>query len=279
MKTDNSYPNPNPIDKQPVAPDEQPIKPAQTITYTVPTEIVELPSKGLYYPTNHPLSSGTIEIRSMTAKDEDILTTTSFIQQGVVLDKLLQSIIVTDFDYGTIMNGDKTAVLMAARVTAYGPEYDIEVTTPSGEVRKEQINLGEMDYKELDPEFIPKHENRFKVTLPQSRAVVEIKALTHADEKVVERSIKRLKKPNAPDPTMSTRLKQHILSVNGDGKFTAINNFVENGLSLRDSKALKGFIKRITPDVDTSLEFYDDDTNEPFRIDFPFNTSFFWPDS
>ena len=60
-----------------------------------PTEVIELPSKGLLYPESNPLSSGKLEMKYMTAKEEDILSNQSYIQKGTVLDKLLESLITT----------------------------------------------------------------------------------------------------------------------------------------------------------------------------------------
>ncbi len=64
--------------------------------FKLPTETIELPSKGLLYASDNPLSSGTIEMKYMTAKEEDILTNQNYIKNGTVIDKLLQSLIVTE---------------------------------------------------------------------------------------------------------------------------------------------------------------------------------------
>ena len=93
--------------------------------FQFPTEVVDLPSKGLLYPKDSPLSSGTIEMKYMTAKEEDILTNVNYIQKGIVIDKLLQSLIVTEVDYNEILIGDKNAILVAARILGYGKEYSI----------------------------------------------------------------------------------------------------------------------------------------------------------
>ena len=77
----------------------------------LPTEKVSLPSKGLLYPKESPLSSGEIEMKYMTAKEEDILTNSNFIKNGTVIDKLLQSMIVTPINYDELLVGDKNAIL------------------------------------------------------------------------------------------------------------------------------------------------------------------------
>ncbi len=54
----------------------------------IPTEVVDLPSQGLVYPESSPLSSGKIEMKYMTAREEDILTNQNYISNGTVIDKL-----------------------------------------------------------------------------------------------------------------------------------------------------------------------------------------------
>ena len=91
--------------------------------FKIPTEMVELPSKGLLYPEGHPLAEGKIEMKYMTAREEDILTNQNYIRQGIVIDKLLQSLIMTKFDYNDLLIGDKDAIMMAARILGYGKDY------------------------------------------------------------------------------------------------------------------------------------------------------------
>ena len=85
-----------------------------------PTETIDLPSGGKLYPQDSPLSSGKIEIKYMTAKEEDILTSANLIKKGVVIDRLLDSIIVTEgVGIDDLILGDKNAIMVAARILAY----------------------------------------------------------------------------------------------------------------------------------------------------------------
>ena len=94
--------------------------------HTFPSEEVTLPSKGLLYPEGHPLKKGVIEMKYMSAKEEDILTNPNLIKNGTVIDKLLKSLIVTPIDYNNLLLGDKNAVLVAARILGYGKDYTFE---------------------------------------------------------------------------------------------------------------------------------------------------------
>ena len=97
--------------------------------YKFPTEIVDLPSKGHFYVQGHPLSSGKVEIKYMTAKEEDILTSQNLIQQGTVIEKLLQSLIVDkSVKVDDMLIGDKNAIMGAARILGYGKDYQFTYT-------------------------------------------------------------------------------------------------------------------------------------------------------
>ena len=234
-----------------------------------PTEIVELPSKGLVYPQDNPLSSGKVEMKYMTAKEEDILTNSNYIQQGIVLDKLLESLIVTKINFKDLLVGDKNAILIASRILGYGQDYEFEING-----RTYQVDLTTLKDKELPKDVNYSNGNEFNFTLPASKDEITFKLLSHGDELAIEQELKGLKKinPNA-SPELSTRLKYIITSVNGDREKKTIREFVENELLARDSRALRQEIKRISPDINLTIQ---GDGGEDIAI--PINLNFFWPD-
>ena len=158
-----------------------------------PSEVIDLPSEGKLYPKEHPCSDGKVEIKYMTAKEEDILTSQNLIKKGVVIDRLIDSLILTPgVKQGDMILGDKNAVMVAARILAYGPEYPCEVTNPkSGEVLTHTFNLADCPFKKL-PEGVS--ENNFEVTLPISKKKVTFKLLTGAEEKVIDEELQASKK-------------------------------------------------------------------------------------
>ena len=104
-----------------------------------PTEVVDLPSKGLLYTKDSPLAGGTIELKYMTAKEEDILTSRNLIQKGVVLDKLLESVIVDEnVSLNDLLLGDKNAIMIATRILGYGKDYTVTLTDPSTGEKQEE---------------------------------------------------------------------------------------------------------------------------------------------
>jgi hypothetical protein len=245
----------------------------------LPTEKITLPSKGLLYPKESPLSKGEIEMKYMTAKEEDILTNANYIKQGTVIDKLLQALIVTPINYDELLIGDKNAVLIAARVLGYGQEYTFKYTNEQGQELEATVDLAELKEKELDSTLYKGGINNFTFTLPKSKNTVTFKLLSHGDEKKIEAEVKGLKKVNPNSATdVTTRLKYIITSINGDTEQKSIRDFVDNYLLAPDARALREYYTSIQPDVE--LKFMPEDesyTGEGITI--PITLNFFWPDA
>lgn len=239
-------------------------------TFKMPTEIVELPSQGLIYPESSPLSSGTIEMKYMTAKEEDILTNQNYISKGTVLDELVKSLIVSDISYDDLIIGDKNAILIAARILGYGSEYKFNY---GGE--EHTVDLTTLDSKPLNKDLFKQGVNEFDFTLPSSKLPITFKLLTGHDEKKIDAELAGLKKINKnASPDLSTRLKYIITSVNGNRETKDIRQFVDTNLLARDSRALREYIREVQPDVD--MTFFLDGNDK--KITIPIGLNFFWPD-
>ena len=239
-----------------------------------PTEMVTLPSKGLLYPEGNPLKKGEIEMKYMTAREEDILTNQNLIQNGTVIDKLLQSLIVTPVNFNDLLTGDKNAILIAARILGYGADYEFEY---KGE--KININLTDIKDKPLDESLITEGKNEFSFTLPASKVNITFKLLTHGDEINIENEIKGLKKINKQSSAnLSTRIKHIITSVNGNYEKSAVREFVDTQLLARDSRSLRNYVDQIQPDIDLSYE-YENNRGNLEKIPIPIGINFFWPDA
>jgi hypothetical protein len=238
--------------------------------FKMPTEVVELPSRGLLYPEGSELAKGEIEIKYMTAKEEDILTNQSYIRNGTVLDKLLKSVIVSKINFDDLLIGDKNAIMIAARVLGYGAEYSFDY---NGEAQT--VDLSQVENKPLKEELFTNHINEFSFTLPKSKNNITFKLLTHKDEQDINRELEGLKKINRDSsPEMSTRLKYMITSIEGMRDKKDIREFVDIALLAQDSRALREYIKEIQPDVD--LTFFPSEGSD--RVNIPIGISFFWPD-
>lgn len=247
-----------------------------------PTEIIDLPSKGLLYPEGHPLSSGKIEMKYMTAKEEDILTSSNLLKQGLVIDKLLQSLIVTPIDYNDLVLGDKNAVMIAARVLGYGKEYKVNVKCEHCDEKNDcTIDLTEIPNISLDESIVTAGENIFNFNLPVSKRAVQFQIMTHRLESAIEEELKGLRKitnKTGISRDLTTRLKHLIVSVDGDTNKQVIRNFVDNELFAQDSRALREYIAKIQPDVDLRFDFACSECSENNDdISIPINIDFFWP--
>jgi hypothetical protein len=239
--------------------------------FKFPTEIVELPSKGLVYPANHFLRSGKVEMKYMTAKEEDILSNQSYIQKGVVLDKLLESLTMNKFNIKDLVSGDKNAILIASRVLGYGKDYSFEYQGKS-----HNVDLSQLDNKPFDESLISSNGTVF-YTLPKSENKIEFRFLTDKDEEKIKEEIQSYTKLNIEVlPEITTRLKHQIVSVNGKTDKAEIKDFIDNYLLAEDSRSLRKYIKSISPDVNMETKVMIDGVEEGIEI--PINLSFFWPD-
>jgi len=239
--------------------------------FKFPTEEVELPSKGLLYPKDHPLSSGKVEIKYMTAKEEDILSNQSFIQKGTVLDKLLQSLLVNkDIKTNDLFVGDKNALFVAARILGYGKEYKVTIAG-----KEETIDLSELENKPINEELYSSGKNIFTYKLENTGTVLEFKLLNGHDEKKIERELAGLKKitPNNSSE-LTTRLKYSILSVDGNEEKKDIREFVDNYFLARDARAFRKYVSEISPDIDMTVSLEGGEV-----VTVPIGLNFFWPDA
>ena len=241
--------------------------------YKFPTEMVDLPSKGYFYFDGHPLSSGKVEVKYMTAKEEDILTSQNLIQQGTVIDKLLESLIVDkSIKLDDMLIGDKNAIMLSARILGYGKQYEF---TYDGE--EQSVDLSTLEPLDIDFSKFPKGKNEFNFKLPTSEREVTFKLLTGKAEKDIDLEIKAKQKISKTQSSeLTTRLKHMIISVDGSSEKSYINNFVDNEFLSRDSLAFRQYLASITPDVDMNVEVVDSDGKKT-EVAVPITVRFFWP--
>jgi hypothetical protein len=244
--------------------------------YDFPVEVLDLPSKGLVYPKEHPLSKGTITIKYMTAKEEDILSNQNLIRKGVVLDKLFESIVVDNIDIKDIIIGDKNAIILATRLLGYGPDYGIKFySSVTGGTIETKVDLSKVKIKEIDFSKL-QNKNEFEFETPISKNKITFRLLTHGDELDIDRDIRALEKLNKDvSADITTRFRYMIKSVDGNSDVAHINKFI-NGFLARDSRAFREYVKSISPDVDMSFE-YTHENGESEVVPITMGVNFFWP--
>ena len=258
--------------------------PSQKQEVTYPTEVIELPSQGHFYPLEHPLSSGKLELKMMTAKEEDILMSQNLIKKGIVLDKLLETLIVDkNIKLDDLLLADKNAILVAARRLAYGDGYGpVEVTCPKcREKNQVTFNLGEIKNEEFNFDNYTRGENSFEFVLPYSKKTIQYKILTHKDEQQIENELKANNKilKGSSSNEVTARLRSMIISVDGNSDRNYVKKYVETEMVSRDALALRQYIKKNIPDVDLNFNFICGDCSHEERLGVPLTVQFFWPDT
>lgn len=245
--------------------------------FKVPTEMVELPSKGKVYPEESELSKGVVEMKYMTAKEEDILTNINLLKSGTALEKMLESLIVSPIKQEDLLLGDRNALLIAARILAYGSEYSFDYR-PDGSEEAEVIkcDLGELDHKKVDFDKLTPN-NEFEFELPHTKNVVTFKLLTVSADRKIDEEVKGMKKAGIEVGTLSMRLKHQITSVNGEYSTKAVRDFIDGGYLLsKDSYELRKYMASVTPDVDTRVSFTTK-AGQEVTTELPLTAEFFFP--
>jgi len=249
--------------------------------FEVPVETVPLPSGGKCYDQDHPLhGKETVEIRAMTAREEDILTSKALIKKGTVISHLIKSCMIDKrVDPDTLLAGDRNALMVALRVTGYGAEYKVEVDCPAcSERSKHSFNLGELPIKTLDLDPIAEGQNVFETTLPVTKAKIRFKLLTgHDEQEIMTISERRKKQGQRAENLVTQRLKYAIVSANGINDKTKLDMMVNN-LPARDSLFLRKFIDNNEPGIEMKSWMDCPSCLEHSEVRLPLGAAFFWPD-
>ena len=253
--------------------------------FSVPTEFVDLPSKGRYYPQGHPLcGKESVEIRYMTAKEEDILASATLIRRGVVFDRLIQSVMVDRIDPNDLLVGDKNALLIAARITGYGPEYQTEVRCPSCsqksnfmfDLSQADISMQEKESNKKVFEVEQTNNGTFVFNLVSMNCAVEVKLLNGHDEKKLSFVSNAKNKNNLVESLITDTLKAYIVSVNGDSSRATVNQFVDT-LPASASRTIRNMYKLIIPKVSVESQYSCANCGHEEHLEVPLNADFFWP--
>ena len=257
---------------------------APVFSFVVPTEFIELPSGGNHYPEGHPLcGEPTLEIKQMTAKEEDILTSRTLLKKGVALDRVIQSLIVNKaIDPDSLLVGDRNAIIVSTRVSGYGNVYTTKVSCPNcAEAQDYSFDLNEADIYPgddlLDWNVTSKGNGAFETVLPRTGVTVTFRLLTGHDEKRLVKAAEADRKRKGGERNISRQIVSMVTAVNGDESAEAINYLVTNIPSI-DSRHLRNAYKAAAPNIDLTQHFEcaECDYEQPMEV--PLAAEFFWPD-
>lgn len=242
---------------------------------TFPTEVIDLPSGGKFYPEGSPLKSGQVELKYMTAKEEDILTSQNLIKKGIVLDKLMDSLIVTKgVSHEDLFLGDLNALMVASRILGYGKDYPVNAICPKcGNSEDHTVDLTQLETKDVD------ENTDLVVELPVSKKKLKLRLLTRKIEKEVERELESLKKLGLQvEPEATTRMRYLIQEVDGSPDPKLIREVVENML-VADTRAIREFYKKVSPDIKFETNYVCSSCGEASVLPISIGLNFFWPDA
>jgi hypothetical protein len=250
--------------------------------FEIPVESVPLPSCGVTYTTDSSLShQETIDIKAMTAKEEDILTSRSLIKKGTVITHLLRSCIVDkSVDPDEMLSGDRNALMTAVRITGYGSDYNVEVDCPAcGERSKQAFDLASLPIKRLNIAPVADGANLFEFDLPLTKKSIRFKFLTGADEAELAVIQERKKKQGLTAENLVTqRLMFSITAIDGITDKTKISMFCRH-MPARDSLALRKYIDKHEPGIDMKSWMDCPSCLEHSEVRLPIGAAFFWPDT
>jgi len=249
----------------------------------VPVDAVPIPSLGVIYPYGTPLHKAeTVEIRSMTAREEDILTSRALIKKGTVISQLLKSCIVDkSVDVESMIAGDRNAVMIALRITGYGAEYPCEISCPEcNETNRQDFNLAGLPIKNLSISPIVEGANLFDFVLPMTKKRVVFKFLTGLDETEISQEADRRKKKLGVEieSLVTSRLISTIVEIDGIKDRNKISQFVRS-MPAGDSRALRKYMDDNEPGIEMKSWMTCSSCGEESEVRLPMGASFFWPDN
>ena len=255
-------------------------------SFVVPTEFVDLPSLGKFYSPTHPLHNKEhVEVRYMTAKEEDILTSQSLLEKGVALDRLITNLLVDKrVKVESLLVGDKSAVLIAARRSGYGDIYETDITCPACEsIQHSSYDLGVahthhggVTDEDSDAEVTINVGGNFVTTLPSNPVTLEFRLLTGKDEVALMNATERRRKKKLSERLVTDQLNLMIVSINEYTDTNLISKFVDT-MTLADTKYLRSLYQKVNPNIELKEVFVCNECDHSDDIIFPFTTDFFWP--
>ena len=269
-------------------PSEQPLSPLAVTNYAPdltekhggmmtpkwdsPYDLIPLPSKGKLYKG----VKDKVKVSYMTGSDENILTSPNLIESGDFLEILMtRNILEENLNYNDLHIGDRNAIMIWLRGTAFGNMYPVSIYSKTGEIIEEVVDLSELKYIPLGAE--PDANGLFDFTCPKSGNALKFKFLTVGDEAYIEGTLVEEQESGFEINNRSTHtLNRQIVSVDGNDDSAFIDKFISD-MRLTDIKAFRAYVDEIESGIDLKIEVKaaGGDTVTTFL---PLNLKFFWPD-
>jgi len=249
------------------------------LNFVIPTEFIELPTKGLFYPPDHPLHNcSEVEMRYMSAKETDILTSKSLLKKGIAIDRMIESLLIDkNIKANEMFTGDKNALVVAARISGFGSDYEAQITCENcGQASEHTFELNNIKIKEANEEIRFSNRGTFFIKLPKTEIEAECCLLTGQDERNLIEQTEKRKKLKLRDTTLTDQYKMIIVSLNGVTERSKVEEFVDV-MPAMDAVHLRKEYDRARPDVDMTCSFECDQCGANNDVGIPFSANFFWP--
>jgi len=251
--------------------------------WTIPVEQIPLPSNGSLYPKTSALHGReTVQIKAMTAQEEDILMSRALIKEGTVIQHLIRSCLIDkNIDPDDLLIGDRNAILVAIRITGYGSEYRAPVTCPlCSKQDTHSFDLANLGIKRLAVASVTPGVNEFEFKLPVTGKKVTFKLISTRDEDEDSKTRARMQQlfPDAKNDNDVTRmLERQIVSIDGHRERAPISAFIK-AMPARDSRELRSYMNKIDPGMDMSVDMKCRSCGGESKVGLPIGVSFFWPE-
>jgi len=248
--------------------------------YTIPFDIVPLPSRGLLYKDGPLAGAESVEVHYLTAIQEDILTSPNLLASGEMLDTLIGSVLKDKtINPASLSLGDRNAIVIWLRSTGYGAEYPVRLVCNSCNSEWEnEFDLSTLNVREL--EILPDNDGLFIFKLPQLKTNIRFRMLTSEDENNILKRVEAIqrKQGSSIDNSMSLKMMASIVEVDGVQDSLAIKSFVES-MPVRDARAFREYVNKIEPGVLMTQEATCPKCKNVSQEVIPIRGNFFWPDS
>jgi hypothetical protein len=237
---------------------------------TIAYDVVELPSRGIHYTSKRK----SVRVAYLTASDENILSSPSFLNTNTVIPELLKrKILDRDFSVDEMVEEDRQAILIFLRNTAFGSDYTISIIDPKTNQEFEAIvNLETLKLKDFN--LTENSEGEYSYYLEKSKLDITFKFLTKKQEDEIEK-IKESWNGNGVAPVKTKELEMMIKSFGGVRDALKIRSFIET-MPIRDSQEFRKFIQNNKPGLDLTQQVTTP-SGETIQVNIGFGVEFFRP--
>ena len=237
---------------------------------TIAYDVIELPSRGIHYTSKRK----SVRIAYLTASDENILSSPSFLNTNTVIIELLKrKILDKDLPIEEIVEEDRQAILIFLRNTAFGSEYTISTIDPKTDQEFDVVvNLESLKLKDFN--LTENSEGEYSYYLEKSKTDITFKFLTQKQETEINK-IKESWNGNGVAPIVTKQLEMMIKSVGGVREALKIRNFVEM-MPIKDSQDFRKFVQDNKPGLDLT-QTVTTPSGDNIQVNIGFGVEFFRP--